>query len=401
MRRSLLASLVSLLATSCLLFAPRSWAVEAAPPEPPAAPAVPAAAEARPNQKIAGAEPNKWLAIHEQAAGDEVRFKRQEHGGGCFDSKRNRIVLFGSNTHGKDWTNSPLIFDVAAMKWSRLYPNDEQATYKADARGLAVAGANGDHPWATHTFGTVIYDSGRDEMVVCCYPGHMVPGRFSNALAGVWGTVKVHPTWTFSFAENKWVPLACKPVHFFPNAAAWDSDRKVVVGYGGSGLWELGGEPREWKKIPGSPLCGWHNNAVYDSKNKAVLVFGSNENSNDMIVLRPEAKEHKKMPTPGTRPPKDQHCPMAFDPVAGRTVVVIDSGTKENAKAETWLYDLAADSWQQIPEATLPFGCGMNYNMYYDPTDKACLLVTEAPAKFGRTVTVFALKIDLTKLAGK
>jgi len=373
---------------TCLLLSVQAAAVEAAAP----------ASEAKPNPKITEAEANKWLKLHEQTASDAVRFKRQEHGGGCFDSKRGWIVLFGSNTHGKEWTNSPLIFDVAEMKWTRLYPNDDKSTYKANAEGLPVAGEKGDHPWAMHTFGTVIYDPGRDEMVVCIYDSHMAPGRFCNDLAAVWGTVKRHPTWTFSFATNEWKPLPGKAAHFFPNAVAWDSDRKAVVGYGGSGIWELSGEPRAWKQVPGSPLCGWHNNAAYDSKNKAVLVFGSNENSNDMIVCRPEAKENRKMPTPGARPPKDQHCPMAFDPAAGRTVVLVDSGAGEAAKTETWLYDLASDSWQQLADATLPFACGMNYTMYYDPTNKCCLLVTEAPAKFGRAVTVFALKVDLAKV---
>ena len=380
----------SLTLTTCLTLSGPGAAGEPVTPAP--------ASEAKPNPKIAEAEANKWLKLHEQTASDAVRFKRQEHGGGCFDSKRGRIVLFGSNTHGKDWTNSPLIFDVAEMKWTRLYPNDDKATYKANAEGLPVAGEKGDHPWAMHTFGTVIYDPGRDEMVVCIYDSHMAPGRFCNDMAAVWGTVKRHPTWTFSFARNEWKALDCPATHFFPNAAAWDSDRKAAVGYGGC-VAELAGEPRAWKQVFGSALCGYHNNAVYDSKNKAVLVFGSNENSNDMIVCRPEAKENKKMPTPGARPPKDQHCPMAFDPVAGRTAVLVDSGAGANAKTETWLYDLAADSWQQLTEAALPFGCGMNYNMYYDPTNRCCLLVTEVPAKFGRTVTVFALKIDLAKAA--
>jgi hypothetical protein len=361
------------------------------------APASPAEApKPRLNPRLVEAEPNKWLKLHEQAAADQVRFKRQEHGGSCFDTRRGRIVLFGSNTHGRDWTNSPLIFDVADCKWSRLYPNDDKSTYRANAEGLAVAGEKGDHPWATHTFGAVVYDPERDEMVVCCWPAHMVPGRFTDALKDVWGTVKRHPTWTFSFESNEWKPLACEPVHFFPNAAAWDSDRKVVVGYGGC-VAELGGEPRAWKKVFGSALCGWHNNAVYDSRNKAVLVFGSNENSNDIIVYRPENKEHRKTPAAGARPPKDQHCPMCFEPVVGKAVVLVDhvpdGGKPEDAKTETWLYDLAADAWTRLAEATLPFGCGMNYNFHYDPAHKACLLVTEAPAKFGRPVTVFALRI--------
>lgn len=347
------------------------------------------------NIKIVAAPQNQWVKLHEQTKNDEVRFSRQEHGGSCMDTKRCRFVLFGSNTHGRDWVNSPLIFDVVNERWTKLYPDDHKSTYRADEKGMAVAGENGDHPWTMHTFGTVIYDPGRDEMVVCCYDSHMVPGRFCNDLKDVWNTIKLHPTWTFSFADNKWKALECKPTHFFPHACAWDSDRNTIVGYGGPGIWELSGEPREWKKITGDRLCGWHNNAVYDSKNKAIIVFGSNENSNDIIVYRPDTGEHKKMATPGLRPPKDQHNPMCFDPELGCTVVLVDKrdegeGKVKTGVSETWLYDLAEDAWTQVEGATLPFLHGMNYNMEYDPRHKACLFVVGG---YHQTTAVYAIKL--------
>jgi hypothetical protein len=170
---------------------------------------------------------------------------------------------------------------------------------------------------------------------------------------------------------------------------------------GGSGLWELGGEPREWKKHPGSSMFGWHNNCVYDTKQKAVVVFGTNQNSDEVVVFKPSNDEHKKMPTPGKRPPPDQHNPMCFDEINGVTVLVADRATdaaKKTFQGETWIYDLGKDAWRQLPAATLPFGCGMNYTMEYDPNHKACLLVANAPGKFGRTVTVFALKLDPAKI---
>ena len=345
------------------------------------------------NALLVAAQPNQWVKLHEQTKADAVVFMRQAHGGSCMDTKRCRLVLFGSNTHGKDWMNSPMVFDVVAAQWIRLYPNDDKSTYKANADGLAVAGEKGDHPWAMHTFGTVIYDPGRDEMVVGCYDAHMVPGRFCNDLKDVWGTVKRHPTWTFDLDKHVWKPLACEPTHFFPFACAWDSDRRVMVGYVGPGIWELGGEPRTWKKIMGGPLCGWHNNAVYDPKNKAILVFGSNENSNDMIVYRPDTKEHRKMPTPGARPPKDQHNPMCYEPDLGRVVVLVDrlNEEKKTGTTETWLYDLAGDAWTQIPDATLPFACGMNYNLEYDPRHRACLLVT---GDYGKPTAVYGLRLS-------
>ena len=354
--------------------------------------------EARRISKLETVPPNTWVKLHEQSSADETRFRRQEHGGSCFDSKRGRIILFGSNTHGKDWTNSPLIFDLAENRWSRLYPDDDRATYRANDEGLPVAGLQGDHPWAMHTFGSVVYDPVRDEMVVCCNDPHMVPGRFTDALKGVWETVKRHPTWAFRLSDNRWEPLPCPAVHFFPYAATWDSDRKMIVGYG-NGVWELQGSPRQWNKVFDKALCGWHNNVVYDSRHKAFVVFGSNENSNDIIIYRPESGEHRKLPTVGKRPPKDQHNPMCYEPTIGRTLVLVDHVRDGESPAmgstESWLFDLATDSWQHLPTASLPFVCGMNYNCHYDPVSRACLLVADVPSPQGKIVTVFAIRLSV------
>lgn len=340
--------------------------------------------------------PNRWVKLHEQKTTDAVRFRRQPHGGSCFDTKRGRLILFGSDTHGRDWTNSPLIFEIERKRWIRTYANDERETYAANRDGTGVAGKKGNHPWAMHTFGTVLYDPGRDEMVVACAPKHMVPGRFTNSVKDLWPKIKTFPTWTFNLKTNHWKPLPCKAVDFFPHSAAFDSDRKVVLGYRSDGIWELSGAPRSWKRVTRKVfLGGWHSNCAYDSKNKALVIFGTNTNSNDIEAFYPANGRHQLMPTPGPRPPKDQHNPMDFYPPIGQTVVLVDRKREDKTTVtETWTYDLARDSWTQITKATLPFGCGMNYNLEYDPKCKVLLLVT---GDHRRPTTVWALKIENEK----
>jgi hypothetical protein len=366
-----------------------------------------AAAEPPPklNPKLLQIAPNRWLKLHEQKPTDPLRFRRQAHGGSCFDTKRGRLILFGSDTHGRSWLNAPRFFDPVAARWSRAYPDDKLETYKVNAAGIPVAGPDGAHPWTMHTFGAVIYDPTRDEMVVCCHPGHMVPGRFTNVVRHLWGRIKRHPTWTYSPAGGRWTPLPCRAVSFFPFAAALDTDRNVIIGYRSEGIHELGGGPRTWKRITGPGLFTWHNNCVYDAKHKALVVFGTSGDSNDVVVYRPATGEHRKMPTPGVRPPADQHNPMAFEPRIGRTAVVVDrvhapadatraQRAKAGRTAELWLYDLGKDAWQQVPTAALPFGCGMNYNMEYDPYHRVLLLVTGG---YGQPTTVWALRVELAK----
>jgi hypothetical protein len=356
----------------------------------------------RRNAKLVDLEPNKWLKLHEQGKDDKVRFRRQGHGGSCFDTKRNRLILFGSDTHGRNWYNSPFIFDPVKAEWSQLYPHDARETYAVNEKGIPVAGPDGEHPWATHTFGAVEYDPSRDEMIVACPPHHMVPGRFTNSVKELWPKIKKHPTWTLDLKTNKWRALPCEPVSFFPHSTCFDTDRNVVIGYRPDGIYELGGKPRQWtRKVKQRVhLLGWHGNTVYDARHKASVTFGYNKNSNDIDAYFVESGKLKLMPAEGKRPPKDQHNPMAFEPRIGQTVIVIDrntepdKGRKGKRVAETWCYDLGADRWTQIETATLPFGCDMNYNMHYDPLHKCLLLVTGG---YGNPTAVRALRIELGK----
>jgi hypothetical protein len=352
------------------------------------------------NPTLLKIDPNVWFKLHEQKPGDPIHFTRQEHGGSCFDTKHGRLILFGSNSHGKDWENSPRFFNPVECAWSAAYPDDAFATYAVDERGLPVAGEKGDHPWTMHTFGSLVYDSARDEIIAAIYDSHLVPGRFTDVMKDLWPKVKVHPTWTFDCERQVWRPLPCVPQHFFPTCAAFDSDRNIVLGYRPGGIWALGGEPREWKQVTKKVfLGGWHCNATYDSKNHAMIVFGTNTNANDIEAYWPASGEHKLMPTPGDRPAKDQHSPMAFHAGIGQTVVVVDRNLTPDVKdhpkfqAETWLYDLSGDCWTEIPTATLPFGLGMNYNLQYDPRHQCLLLVT------GGNPTVWALRIDVKTIA--
>ena len=340
---------------------------------------------------------DRWVKIHEQKSTDPVTFRRQPHGGSAFDSRRGRLVLFGSDTHGEDWTNSPLFFSMLALAWSRLYENDPPSTYAVNDEGIPIAGEKRDHPWAMHTFGAVEYDTWNDALIVSSYPEHLEPGRFTDALAEQWPRIERHPTWRLDLATGRWEPLPGEAVHFFPYATAYDPDRGMVIGYRSDGVYELAGNTPTWTQVAEDGLLGYHNNAAYDSRHRALVVFGSNGDSNDVVIYEPATGGHWVMPTPEPRPPRDQHAPMAYHPDAGMTVVLVDrprekgrTDDRSKMQAETWLYDLGQDAWTRVATATLPFGLGMNYNMEYDPGHGLLVLVADAP---GGTTSVWALRL--------
>ena len=237
-----------------------------------------------------------------------------------------------------------------------------------------------------HSFGAVDYIPEQDAIIVSSHPAHMVPGRFSRALERVWPQVERHPTWLFELSTERWLPLPAAETSFFAYATAYDSDRGIVIGAGYHGVFELPDLDARWEKRANGEAIGYHNNAVYDSRHKAVVVFGRNGLGDDVLVYRPEGSRLLRMTTPGERPPKDEHAPMAYHPKLAETLVLVDRfepGTSRRNRAkgrtETWAYNLGEDSWRYIPTAFLPFALGMNYHLHYDPRRDLLLLVTAQP----------------------
>lgn len=352
-----------------------------------------ATSAAESSRDLATLPQGRWVEIHRQSASDAVRFTRQAHAGAAFDSKRGRLVIFGSDEHGEDWSNAPLFFDPVARVWTRAYRDDDPSTYRVDADGIPVAGVEGNHPWAMHTMGAVVYHAGLDALVVASFPEHMKPGRFTDAMAHVWPAIRRHPTWLFDLARGAWRALPAKAEHFFPYAAAYDPERGVVIGYKAAGVFELRGVPLRWEKILEPGLLGYHVNVAFDTSRGALVAFGTHTNGNDIVVYDPRLRRQRIMPTIGLRPPPAQARPMAFHPGIARTVVLIDRraddpGANGREFTETWLYDLGNDAWTRHP-ATLPFGLGMNYNLVFDSVHDLLLLVVGGR---DRATSVWALR---------
>ncbi len=343
--------------------------------------------------------PGRWTAIHTMDMASEMAFPHQRHAGGAYDSRRHRIALFGSDTHGNDWTNTPFFFDLATLIWSRAYPSDRPSSYAVDDQGLPVAGAGGRRPWAMHTFGAVTYDPEADILVVASHPAHLEPGRFTDAMASLWPRIRTHPTWVYRMATGIWEPFALDSVSFFARATVFDTHRGVTVGIGhgmntfspGAGGWS--------RPVVEQPPLPWGMNGVYDSRQGAVIAFGSHAWSNDVAVHESGSDAYRIMPTPGRRPPPTRYTPMAYHARLGKVVALVQRFPEDGARArvpdhrrraETWLYVLETDSWEKVPEAELPFGWYMNYKLFYVPPEDALVLIAQPP---GEPTTVFALRL--------
>lgn len=354
----------------------------------------------RRNPRLLALRPNVWVKIKEAKG---LHWRRQAHAGIAYDSKRGRLLIFGSDTHGLDWDNEVHEFDPATETWTTHYQRAPKESYRADPAGRAIAGGTRLLPWAMHTFDNIVYDPNLDAIVVTALPGH-------NPIQRDVPQAKIHPTWIYDLARHDWriFENRGKPSPtFFAAASAYDPHRDVIVAYGKNGVWELGPERDEWRKATGERHHEIHHNMDYDSKHRVFAVFGDYHNTSMVWIYKParvpgtRGTWEKKIPD-GDPCPGDQHFPVAFDDNNGVFLLVPDNTrfVKEKSgwnrplppkSSSTFVYDLETNRYTKIPGADMP-PLKMNYMMVYDKFHKVFLLVT---GDHSNPVTVWALKLDL------
>lgn len=351
---------------------------------------VPALGHGEINPELKRLPAGTWIKIHQQTSGSDEAFVRQAHGGAAFDPVRGRVMLFGSDTHRRNWDNSVRMFDMGSLSWSRAYPADDPQTYRVNADGIPVAGLGVERPWAMHTFDAVEFDPVADRLIVASHPKHMNPGKKWGMDKVLWNSIKSHPTWFYHVAENRWEPLKGKAVSFFPNGAAFDPNRRAFIG-SKDGYWELAAGSRKWRRLAkGSPYA-WHDSAAYDSDRDVVVSFGTHKRSNAVWQYRRGEKKGRKMPTPGLRPPGADSPPLVYHPGTRRVVALVERRKKHaRGTTETWLYSTRDDAWSRLETANLPFSIGMNYDMVHDPRHDLLVLVANMR---GEPTAVWVLRL--------
>lgn len=321
-----------------------------------------------------------WLKIYQQVGDAPGDFVRQQRGGAAFDPVRGRLMLFGSDTHGINWDNTVRFFDMGSLGWSSAYPADDPGTYRVNAAGIPVAGAEVERPWAMGTFDAVEFDPIADRLIVASYPSHLNPTKPWGVAQNLWKQIKSHPTWAYLVGENRWEPIAVKGVSFFAHATTFDLNRRVVIGVNSGGLWELDVDSSRWVKRGKGTRTGWANAATLDSDRDVVVSFGNQKRADDVWQFRLGEGVGRQMPTPGLRPPGGSSVPLVYHPVIRQVVALIERKEVGGpGSTETWLYSTADDVWQQVETAKIPFAIGMNHDMVYDPNHELLVLVANYP----------------------
>lgn len=358
------------------------------------------------NPRLSTLPPNIWVKFYQAP---KTNWRRQGHAGMAYDSRRGRLLIFGSDTHGMDWDNEVHEFDPVAERWTTHYERAGKETYRADEGGNAIAGKDRVLPWAMHTFNNVLYDPSLDALVVTAEPKH-------NPIRKTVPGVKKHPTWIYDLKTRVWRIFENKgkpSPNFFAAGSVYDPDRDVIVAEkkGGGGIWEIGPERDEWKKVTPKSYHEIHFTMAYDTKHRKIAVFGDYKRTNEVWVYTPGTRAGTKgsweKRTPGGDPcPRDEHIPVAFDSDNGVYLLVPDNWRREKDESgrmrwippsgsSTFVYDYATDRYTRLPKGDME-RLGMNYMLVYDKFHKVFLLVT---GDSGEPPIVWALKLDLKSLS--
>lgn len=345
------------------------------------------------NEQLLDLSPNRWVRIRVPFGGE---WRRQRHAAAAFDTHRNKLFVFGSDTHGENWDNSIHEFDPVILQWFEHYPPARRGTYRADAEGHPVAGLEAMQPWAMHVYDNLVYDPSLDALLV------MARAEHNPAIRTVRG-VKRHPTWIYDLGTRRWRALDNpdgEPPFTYGGASAYDAGRDVVVTYGSKGVWELGPDRSRWRLATTETHHEKQHSMAYDGRHHKLAVFGGRKGSNRVWIYTPGAmageRGHWEERTPSGDPcPVDTAIPVAYDSDNGVFLLVPDNppgeGEDRPSSSSTFVYDLDTNRYIRLPHADMP-ALGMNYMMTYDPSNKVFLLIT---GDWRRPPAVWALHLEL------
>jgi hypothetical protein len=333
---------------------------------------------------------NRWVKYHEEKPGT---WRRQGHAGMAFDSKRESLLIFGSDTHGEDWDNAVHEFQPRLKRWLTHYPPAGPETYRTDEAGRPNAGTGTVLPWAMHTYDTIEYHPGLDALVITSTPGHNPKGK---SVPGI----TQQPTWIYDLSTRRWSALPNNgkpPPTFFGGSSAYDARRDALIAYRGA-IWELDTAAGEWRRAAGGHH-DLHHTMVYAPPRGTAFVFGDYRPTTAIWSYRPgatigEAGSWEKLEPGGDRCPPYDIAPVAYDASQDLFVLVVDnedassSPPKKATSASTYLYDPAANAYTKLPGADLP-PVGMNFMMAWDSIDEVAFLVTGG---YEGLVTVWAMR---------
>lgn len=160
--------------------------------------------------------------------------------GGVYDTKRNRLVLWGGG-HNDYYGNELYAFDVKTFTWERITDPDLDFTVYQNCRETHVSG----NPEGRHTYGGLAYIAHADRFFA--HGGSLACGAGSSS----------GRTWTFDFDKKQWLDMNPKGI-----VSTWDRLDEYSV----------------YDQMTGHVFLFWHSQMFsYDYDNNEWIQIDDNE----------------------------------------------------------------------------------------------------------------------------
>jgi hypothetical protein len=311
------------------------------------------------------------------------------------------VIFFGSDTHAptpleKGESNAVWRLNLRDLTWSQDYAQDPKSSYRIlpDYQTETASG----RPWAMHTFAEVDWDPIARRVVVVSGPLHArfdPEIRFPMFKEKEWW-VRLKPShWEYDPDSRRWERLDLSAPDLFASATVWDSDRRLLVAHNGSATWEFDRAHRKWEKFDAPTQSSWHQNLVYDTLARQILLLGRNPGDAALYSYDSVLKQWGRVATAGRTLPANGAA-IAYD---SKNHVMLylandypDQYHNPTGKAVTFLYHSEGKRWERLTVQS-PELYGMNYLMQYDPVRNAILHFEKSRDSADR-IRVWAFRIS-------
>jgi hypothetical protein len=244
--------------------------------------------------------------------------------GGTFDTKRNRLIVWGGG-HKAYGGNEFYGFDLDDLKWIRIN-NPSKPTDCVDMYADTT-------PVARHTYGHPVYIEHLDRFFTA-------PGAAGFCQNGSWGA---QYTWMFDFDNLKWTKMnPSGSASGGTGGSTYDPINNKVFVFGPSGLFVYDIASNSYTKLSSQRFYG-NPMGVVDPKRK-ILVIINNNPVHVIDLTDPTFRLTQQSTSGGGASITDGDGGLNYDPVADK-IVAWDGGP-------VWVLD--TDTWQWSQKASCP-----------------------------------------------
>ena len=207
-------------------------------------------------------------------------------------------------------------------------------------------------------------------------------------LFGGWDTHNYRDdTWIYDTATNSWVnmtPSSSPPGRYY-HRTVYDSFNRKVVLFGGYSdtnnivtyyhdTWVYDGATNTWtQKFPNNPPQGRGRfGMAYDSIDHKVILFGGNDGNNKLgdTWVYDVAMNTWTQVFPAVSPSRRSDCYMVYDPFAGKTVLFGGYDDNIDFLDDTWTYCIVTNMWTRMFNNPRPFTRAVHSLVYDEATNQ-------------------------------